>query len=200
MPVLVHKQFALQLLLVTPMSISPDSGLELLSAVQRGDKAAFARLYDLYSAALFGVITRILGEGDQAEEVLQDSFMKIWRSANTYDAVKGRVFTWMLNIARNTAIDRVRSADHRDSGLTQGLDKAVYRMGTDEVRDRLDHMGMNEVIGKLKREHQEMIDMAYYQGWSQQEIADRTGLPLGTVKSRTRTALQVLKEALKDYS
>ncbi len=182
------------------MSSSTDSGLELLSSVQRGDKAAFARLYDLYSAALYGVITRILGEGDQAEEVLQDCYMKIWRSANKYDPVKGRVFTWMLNIARNSAIDVVRSADHRDSGLTQGLDKSVYRMGTDEDSKRHDHMGMNEVIGKLKPEHHEMIDMAYYQGWSQQEIAERTGLPLGTVKSRTRAALQVLKEALKDHA
>jgi RNA polymerase sigma-70 factor (ECF subfamily) len=182
------------------MPSATDSGLELLTSVQRGDKAAFARLYDLYSAALHGVITRILGEGEQAEEVLQDSFMKIWRSANKYDPVKGRVFTWMLNIARNSAIDVVRSADHRDSGMTQGLDKAVYRLGTDEDRTRHDHLGVNDVVGKLKPEHQEMIDMAYYQGWSQQEIADRTGLPLGTVKSRTRTALQVLKEALKDHA
>jgi RNA polymerase sigma-70 factor (ECF subfamily) len=84
--------------------------------------------------------------------------------------------------------------------MTQGLDKSVYRLGTDEDRTRHDHMGMNDVIRKLKPEHQEMIDMAYYQGWSQQEIADRTGLPLGTVKSRTRTALQVLREALKDHA
>lgn len=170
----------------------------LLLAVQRGDQEAMGRLYDQYAAALYGVVLKVVGGTEQAEEVLQDTFLKIWRAANTYDESKGRVFTWMLNIARNTAIDLVRTAQYRVSEKIQGLDSTVYRLGTDDERVRLEHLGMDAVLSLLKPEHQEVIDMAYYQGWSQQEIAERTGLPLGTVKSRTRAALLSLKEALKE--
>ncbi len=177
-----------------------DSGLVLLEAVQRGDQKALEQLYDQYSAALFGTIMKIVGSTDQAEEVLQDSFVKIWRSAPTYDPSKGRTFTWMLNIARNTAIDLVRTAQFRGSEKLQAIDKHVYRLGSDEERLRLDNLGMDTVLGRLKPEHRELIELAYYQGFSQQEIAERTGLPLGTVKSRTRVALQQLKEALVDHA
>lgn len=172
----------------------------MLEAVQHGDSEAFGRLYDQYAGALNGVIMKIVSSGEIAEEVLQDAFVKIWKAAASFDPAKGRAFTWMLNIARNAAIDRVRSADHRDNAKIQGIDKAVYRIGTDEERARVDHMGVGDVLRKLKPELREMIDMGYYQGWSQQEIAERTGLPLGTVKSRTRSALQLLKEVLKDHA
>lgn len=182
------------------MQLSADPGRPLLEAVQRGDQAALGRLYDQYAAALNGVILKIVGTTEQAEEVLQDAFVKIWRSAHSYDASKGRVFTWMLNIARNAAIDLARTAQFRNGENIQGLDKNVYRLGTDNERARLDHLGVDDVLNTLKPELKEMIDMAYYQGWSQQEIAERTGLPLGTVKSRTRSALQLLKDALKDHA
>ena len=177
-----------------------DSGLALLEAVQRGDQGALAKLYDQYSAALFGTIMKIVGEKDRAEEVLQDSFVKIWRSASTYDPSKGRTFTWMLNIARNTAIDLVRTAQFRSAEKIKPIDKHVFRLGSDDERKQLDNLGMDTVLGRLKPEHRELIDLAYYQGYSQQEIAEKTGLPLGTVKSRTRTALQQLKEALMDHA
>jgi RNA polymerase sigma factor (sigma-70 family) len=177
-----------------------DSGTLLLEAVQRGDHDALAQLYDQYSAALFGTILRIVGTNDQAEEVLQDTFVKIWRSAATYDPSKGRTFTWMLNIARNTAIDLARTTQFRAWEKIQGIDKHVYRLGSDEERVRSENLGIDSVLSRLKPEHRELIDMAYYQGYSQQEIADRTGLALGTVKSRTRAALQQLKEALMDHA
>ena len=106
----------------------------------------------------------------------------------------------MLNSARNTAIDLVRTAQFRGSEKLQAIDKHVYRLGSDEERLRLDNLGMDTVLGRLKPEHRELIELAYYQGFSQQEIAERTGLPLGTVKSRTRAALQQLKEALVDHA
>ena len=176
-----------------------DPGQSLFEAVRRGDKEAFAQLYDRYSAALFGVITKVVREEVRAEEVLQDTFLKIWRSAASYDPSKGRVFTWMLNIARNTAIDVVRSAEFRTSAKIQGLDAHVYRTGGDELREQTDHIGMDRILDGMSHEQREVIDMAYYQGWTQQEIAERTGLPLGTVKSRTRAALGHLREALKDH-
>jgi RNA polymerase sigma factor (sigma-70 family) len=186
--------------LATVSDAPVDSGVALLAAVQGGDQGALAQLYDQYSDALFGTILKIVGTRDQAEEVLQDTFVKIWRSAATYDPSKGRTFTWMLNIARNTAIDLVRTTQFRSAQQIQGIDKHVHRLGSDEERSRSENLGMDTVLSRLKPEHRELIDMAYYQGYSQQEIADRTGLALGTVKSRTRAALQQLREALMDHA
>ncbi len=171
----------------------------LFEAVRRGDQEAFAQIYDRYSAALYGIVLKVVKEETRAEEVLQDAFVKIWKSIHTYDPSKGRPFTWMLNIARNTAIDMVRTAEFRMSGSIQGLDKHVYRSGSDDTRQGLDHIGVDRVLEKMPVEHRELIDMAYYQGYTQQEISDRIGLPLGTVKSRTRAALSYLRTALKDH-
>ena len=171
----------------------------LFEAVKRGDQEAFAQLYDRYSAALHGIILKVVKDQDRAEEVLQDAFMKIWKSINSYDSSKGRPFTWMLNIARNAAIDVVRTAEFRMSSSIQGIDTHVYRTGNDETRQGLEHIGVDRVLEALPTEHRQMIDMAYYQGWTQQEIAERTGLPLGTVKSRTRAALLQLRTTLKDH-
>ncbi|HEX2616731.1 MAG TPA: sigma-70 family RNA polymerase sigma factor [Flavobacteriales bacterium] len=167
--------------------------------MRRGDQEAFAQLYDRYSAALYGVILKVVRDEKRAEETLQDAFLKIWRSIGSYDPAKGRPFTWMLNIARNAAIDVVRTAEFRMSGSIQGLDGHVYRTGSDEARQELEHIGVDRVLAAMPPEHREIIDMAYYQGFTQQEIAERTGIPLGTVKSRTRAALSHLRTALKDH-
>lgn len=176
-----------------------DPGKPLLEAVGRSDKDAFAKLYDQYSAALFGVILKVVSEQVRAEEVLQDTFLKIWRAAPSYDPSKGRVFTWMLNIARNTAIDVVRSAEYRTSSKIRPLEDHVHLSDGEDLRKQVDHIGMDKVMNGLPPEQREVIDMAYYQGWTQQEIAERTNTPLGTVKSRTRAALSHLREAMKDY-
>ncbi len=171
----------------------------LIAAVQRGDQQALASLYDAYSGALYGVIMKVVLKEELAQEVLQDTFVKIWRSAAAYDAGKGRPFTWMLNIARNAAIDMVRSAAVRHGGSIRSLDKDVYRTGHDEVREQLGNADVRDVVARLRPEHRELIGMGYYEGYSQQEISERTGLPLGTVKSRTRTALLELRTLLKDH-
>lgn len=175
-----------------------DPGLQLFEAFRQGDRGAFAELYDRYSAALYGVITKVVHEDVRAEEALQDTFLKIWRSAANYDPAKGRIFTWMLNIARNTALDVVRSAEFRNSANVQTIGMHVYRNAKAEQPGQMDQIGMDRVLEHMSPEHRQVIEMAYYQGWSQQQIADRTGVPLGTVKSRTRTALNQLREALKD--
>lgn len=182
------------------MTPEADKGAVLLTAVQQGDQDAFGKLYDQYSAAIHNVVLRIVGSSDKAEEVLQDTFVKIWRSARSYDPSKGRAFTWMVNIARNTAIDLVRTKQYQNNEAIRTLDKHVYRLGSDEERARMDNLGIDKVLGKLKPELREMIDLAYYQGYSQQEIAEATGIALGTVKSRTRSALLELREALKELA
>lgn len=171
----------------------------LLSAVQRGDQQALASLYDAYGDALYGVIIRILQKEELAQEVLQDTFVKIWRNAAAYDPAKGRPFTWMINIARHAAIDMLRSAGVKHAGAIRSMDDHVYRLGHDEVREDMDGADVRGVVARLKVEHRQLIELAYYQGFSQQEIAEGTGLPLGTVKSRTRSALLELRTLLKDH-
>ena len=171
----------------------------LIDAVRQGDQSALGKLYDAYGAALNGVIMRVVGKEELAQEVLQDTFVKIWRSASGYDPAKGRPFTWMMNIARNAAIDMLRTAAVRNAGSIRSLDRTVYGIGHDDLREDLDVAEVRDVVGKLKPEHRELIEMAYYKGYSQQEIADDTGLPLGTVKSRTRAALLELRTQLKEY-
>ncbi|HRH37562.1 MAG TPA: sigma-70 family RNA polymerase sigma factor, partial [Flavobacteriales bacterium] len=147
----------------------------LLEAVGRGDQAALGKLYDAYGAALNGVIMRVVADGTLAQVVLQDTFVKIWRSAAGYDPSKGRPFTWMMNIARNAAIDMVRTAAVRNAGSIHSIDKTVYAMGHDDLREGLEVAEVRDVVGKLKQEHRELIEMAYYKGYSQQEIADNIG-------------------------
>lgn len=153
-------------------------------------------MYDDYSAALFGVINRIVNEKEKAEEVLQDAFLRIWKSASSYDAERGRAFTWMLNIARNAAIDVVRTKGFQMKENIRPIDKHVYRLNSGDAPTG-DHIGMDRVLARLPEDNRLIIDMAYYQGYSQQEIAEKTGIPLGTVKSRTRSALNQLREALQ---
>jgi RNA polymerase sigma-70 factor (ECF subfamily) len=173
-----------------------DPARATLAAVANGDRKAFASLYNDYSAALFGVISRIVGDKEKAEEVLQDAFVRIWKSASSYDPERGRAFTWMLNIARNAAIDVVRTKSHQMQEKIRTLDKHVYRLDSGDAPTG-DHIGMDRILAGLSEDNRLMIDMAYYQGYSQQEIADKTGIPLGTVKSRTRTALNQLRDALQ---
>lgn len=173
--------------------------IPLILAVQQGDEQALSTLYDAYGAALHGVILRVVQREELAQEVLQDTFVKIWRNAGSYDPAKSRPFTWMMNIARHAAIDMMRSAAVKYDGSIRSLDNTVYGAGHDEVRERIGDADVRDVLVRLRPEHRDLIDLAYYQGFSQQEIADRTGLPLGTVKSRTRAALLELRTLLKDH-
>ena len=156
-------------------------------------------LYDAFSPAIYGVVLRMVGKEELAQEVLQDTFVKIWKSATSYDRSKGRPFTWMVNIARNTAIDKLRSAEVKQGEMIRPMEDHVYRLGSDDPHQAMEGADVRNVVGGLKEEHRDLIDLAYYKGYSQQEIADRIGLPLGTVKSRTRSALQELRTLLKDH-
>ena len=177
---------------------SPD--LLLLQRIQQRDQAALAQLYDDFSAALYGIVLRVLhGDEGFAQEALQDTFVKIWNNASGYDPSKGRPFTWMVNIARNTAIDRLRSSDMKKARAIHSLDDHVHHLATEATQDQLDGADVVKVLKGLRSEHRELIDMAYYQGYSQQEIAERTSIPLGTVKSRTRAALTELRTLLKHH-
>jgi RNA polymerase sigma-70 factor (ECF subfamily) len=166
----------------------------LVEALQRGEDSAFAHLYDNYSALLFGVIVRIVGNDRDAENLLQDSFIKIWQNIGRYDATKGRLATWLINIARNTAIDFTRSKYFSQKRKNQSLENFVLPEPVHSTSGfSMETLGLRQLVHRLTPTCREVIEWMYFDGYTQQEIADRFNIPLGTVKSRTRLALKELR-------
>lgn len=174
------------------MSESPALEWKLVQRLQKADEDAYAELYDRYAGMLLGMIMRFVSEQSDAENLLQDCFVKIWRHIDTYDSSKGRLSTWVMNIARNTAIDFTRSRAYQNpvKSLEQ-LEKGVP--GPVQAALNVDAIGLRELLNKMPQGQQEMLYLAYFEGYTQQEIADRLQMPLGTVKARTRQALQALR-------
>jgi RNA polymerase sigma-70 factor (ECF subfamily) len=167
---------------------------ELISKLKSQDTIVMQALYDMYSAALFGVISRLIPQTELAEDVLQETFLKIWNSAGSYDSSKGRLFTWMMNIARNLAIDKLRSKDFRNSNKNLELDNNVNVVdGQNEVTFNADALGVKEMVTKLKPEFNDVLNMVYFKGYTHLEAAKELNLPLGTVKTRIRMAIMELR-------
>ncbi len=167
--------------------------LNIVALLRQDDKSAISLLYDNYSEALFGVILRIVQQEPLAEEILQDTFLKIWKYRESYDESKGRFFTWMLNIARNTAIDQTRLKSF--SQKNQDIDNVVSIIDSREQGNfNVDAIGIRELIGKLPEEHRSIIDLVYFQGYTHIEAAETLSLPLGTLKTRLRLAIIQLRK------
>lgn len=177
----------------------PADAVILLQRISQRNEGALGELYDAYSGALYGMLLGMVNEEQLAQELLQDTFISIWQNAKSYDELKGRPYTWMLRIARNKALDKLRSAPQKRKAMIQSLDSSVHKVKDDSTQKDLEGAEVSSIVSKLRTEHRELIEMAYFQGYSQQEISDGTGLPLGTVKSRTRSALQQLRSLLKDH-
>ncbi|ATL47627.1 RNA polymerase subunit sigma-70 [Chitinophaga caeni] len=162
------------------------------------DQQVFGYLYDHYSPALYGVILKVINDETSASDILQEVFLKIWKSIDRYDTEKGRLFTWMLNIARNTAIDSLRSKAHKLDQKIQEISADVYTHTSQlTVQPSIDHLGLSKVLDKLNKEQRKIIDLAYYKGCTQDEIAKILDIPLGTVKTRMRNAIIQLRNLLK---
>ncbi len=171
---------------------------ELVDSLRRRDEKAFTYLYDHYAGALYGVILGIIHDPEQARDLLQESFVKIWSHLDRYDPARGRLFTWMLNIARNGAIDVLRSRRHQEEQQIRNLDQNVnLDISQLAVSQRIDHIGLSAVLDGMGEEQRRIIDLAYFQGFTQEEIAKKLDMPLGTVKTRVRKALIQLRELLK---
>ncbi|MFD2864558.1 RNA polymerase sigma factor [Mucilaginibacter antarcticus] len=168
---------------------------ELVAALQNREKIAVEALYDMYSASLFGVISRIVIDEATAEDLLQETFVKIWHSFSSYSADKGRLFTWMVNIARNLSIDKLRSKDFKNNSKNQELENNVTFI--DEQRNTVykpELMGIKELVQKLKPEQKSILDLVYFKGYTHVEAADELGIPLGTIKTRLRMAIIQLRK------
>lgn len=174
------------------------SEAELVAMLQSRDEKAFNYLYENYAAALYGVILKVLGKEDQAGDILQEVFVKIWRSIGQYDAGKGRLYTWMLNIARNSAIDLLRSSNFQKNQKTTDIEQNVSLQDRQQISGtNTDTIGLKKSVMNLKQEFRVLIDLAYFQGYTQEEIAKTLNIPLGTVKTRMRNAILELKSVFK---
>lgn len=163
----------------------------LVSQLQSGDERAISELYDLYGASLYGLILKIVKDDQLAQDILQDCFVNIWRKAQSYVPGKGSLFTWMLNICRNKSIDELRKLERERSGKNQILDSSVYMVNGLETD--INSIGIKDLLKKLPEEQQIIIDFLYFKGYTQQEVSDELGIPLGTVKTRARSAIKELQ-------
>ena len=151
-------------------------------------------LYDNYSSALYGVIHRIIQDDEIAEDVLQETFLKIWNNFNQYDPGKGRLFTWMVNIARNMAIDKVRSKEFSQIRKNRPLSDSVSFGDFDnQATYNPETIGLKEMVRKLEPEYRQIIDLLFFGGYTQSEAAEKLNIPLGTVKTRSRAAILKLR-------
>lgn len=171
---------------------------ELIDALKNRDELALAYLYDNYSKALFGVIFVVVKNKEEAEDVLQKTFIKIWNNFESYDIQKGRLYTWMLNIARNLAIDSTRTKYEKlkQRTISGSGNETLLESHTAVVNPALEYMGLNKILRQLKEEHQNIIGMAYFEGYTQEEISQKLNMPLGTVKTKVRQAIIKLRELM----
>lgn len=164
-------------------------------ALRNREKIAVEALYDMYSSSLYGVISRIIVDTATAEDVLQETFVKIWHSFSSYSTEKGRLFTWMINIARNLAIDKLRSKDFKNQNKNQELEINVTFI--DEQRNTIykpELLGIKDLVETLKPEQKSILDLVYFKGYTHVEAAEELGIPLGTIKTRLRMAIQQLRK------
>jgi RNA polymerase sigma-70 factor (ECF subfamily) len=168
----------------------------LLLQIARGDQFAFARMYDLLSPRVFGLILRVLVDRSQSEEVLQEVFLEVWQSAGRFAPNRGQGRSWILTIAHRRAVDRVRSAQaSTDRDVRAGLrDLEVPHDGVaEQVELRIEGERVTAALSRLPDAQREALTLAYYGGYSQSEIAALVGAPLGTIKTRMRDGLSRLR-------
>ena len=167
----------------------------LVSLLQSKDERGFSILYDNYSSALYGVVLKIVRSEEIAADVMQDAFVKIWKNIQAYNRTKGTLFTWILNVARNTAIDRIRSQEFQNSQRNQDLDTSINFIDSQGGSQfDVDAIGIKKVVENLRPEYQQMIELLYFQGYTQAEVSEEFGIPLGTVKTRVKAAIIQLRQ------
>ena len=176
-----------------------DQDVDLLKAIAARNEAALGQLYDRYRLILFGVLVRILNNREEAEDVLQEVFLQVWRRAADFDENRGRPFTWLVTLARSRGIDRLRALASRErvatmAGATEASEE-VSDAATDAIRSE-ERGVVNSALSQLPEEQKRPLMLAYFDGLTQSEIALQLGAPLGTVKTRMRTGMMKLRELL----
>ena len=177
--------------------------LDLLARVAKRERAAFEQLYARYSNILYATAMKFLKQDADAQDVVQDVFIQIWDKAKLYDPTKGKPLTWALTMTRNRSIDRIRAIQRR-TRLRDDFESETVADESAGVREALSEVDASEksqilrdAVGRLSPEQRKVIELAFFGGLTQSEVADRLGEPLGTVKARARRGLMKLKEILR---
>ena len=171
---------------------------KLIENFQNKDAKAFESLYTMYSDSIFGVIYTIVKNEDIATEILQDVFIKAWNKADNYNASKGRFFTWLLNIARNAAIDKTRSKSFKNAQQNLDIDFFVHSIETNDSLDqKTNAIGIKKYVNALAEKCKKIIDYLYFKGYTQKETAETLDIPLGTIKTRNRNCINELRKMLE---
>ena len=170
---------------------------DLILRLQQKDEKAFERIYEMYSESIFGVIFNIVRDESAAEEILQDVFIKVWDNSDSYSAKKGRFFTWLLNIARNAAIDKTRSKAFKNSrkNLSDEYFVDILESKT-SFSSKIDAIGISKYINMLEPICKKVIDLLFFKGFTQKEASEELDMPLGTIKTRNRICINKLIEIL----
>lgn len=168
---------------------------ELIQLLKGQSRQAFNYLYTHYAPALYGVIYKVLEDEQTSQDVLQDVFVKIWNNIAQYNPDKGRLYTWLLNIARNAAIDKTRSKGEIMKSKIQTGENIVHTLEqTSKTEFPTDTIGLRQMVNQLKPEYASLIDLAYFNGYTIEEISKTLNIPSGTVKTRMRSAMGQLRE------
>lgn len=172
--------------------------IQLIQRIKGGDELALQSLYQKYAGALLHQIAKIIPAPEAAEEILQDVFVKIWKKIGQYDENRSRLFTWMSQIARNTAIDTARLVSFQRHQQTESMDTLVNVDAQLKTKTfvNIPDAGLQKVLSQIDPEHKELIEYLYFRQYTQKETAEALGIPLGTVKTRLRKAISVLREIL----
>ncbi len=171
---------------------------ELLPLILKKDGRAFTYVYDMYSKSLFAIISNLVKDREEAEDILQEVFVKIWKNVDSYDDSKGRFYTWILNIARNTSIDKLRSKGFNNNQKNLSSDNFVHLLDdSNKLTNKIDTIGIQEFVKKLKPKCIQIIDLLFFKGYTQQEVSDELEIPLGTVKTQNRNCINDLRNFLQ---
>jgi RNA polymerase sigma factor (sigma-70 family) len=170
---------------------------ELVSMLQKQDDMAFKYLYEKYNKALYNAVYQIVNDIEISNDILQQVFVTIWQKMKMYDASKGRLFTWMLNVTRNASIDYLRSKSNKNNKRNQELTDNVHisNLQTNEIIN-VDAIGIKKFISELREDYKTVLTQSYFLGYTHEEIAENLSIPLGTVKTRLRASLIQLRNKM----
>ncbi len=167
----------------------------LVQQFQKKDQGAFEKLYGMYSDSIHGVVYNIVRDTAIADEIMQDVFIKAWQKSETYSSKKGRFFTWILNIARNAAIDKTRSKSFKQSKQNLDADYFVNIIASKDNLDRsTDAIGIKKFVEKLGKKCKQVIELLYFRGFTQKEASEELDMPIGTIKTRNRNCIKDLRD------
>ena len=170
----------------------------IIELLQERNEKAISLLYEHYGDTLYGVALKVVRDEELAQDVLQESFVKIWRKSDSYDATKAKLFTWLFRITRNTAIDKLRSINTKSDREIQMDVSDVYNVGIESIKPEF--LDVKENLEKIELKYQVVLDALFFQGMTQQEASDELDIPLGTIKSRLKIGLRELKKIYETTS